>query len=212
MTKTKVITDSAAADFLTSPNTRFLLWPFMRGETTMGEAASVMAMELNTLHRRVQQMVALNLVEVTREEVRGGHRVKLYRTTSQEFIVPVEATKSVDLETHLDDGFKGSVAILSRGVAKAMERSAPRWGFRIYLSGNQSVFQQATGLAENGSPLPTEQVEKRSWYGDCGVRLDPEAARNFRLELQKLYENYLRQAKDEGEGEWHFFFAGFTPT
>lgn len=126
------IADEAAADFLTSSETRFLLGPFLRAETTMSEAAGMLNMELNTFHRRVQQMLALDLVEVTREEVRDGHRVKLYRATREEFVVPTEATSSIDLETFLDAGFKSSVSNLSKGMARAMEEKNPRWGFRVY--------------------------------------------------------------------------------
>lgn len=87
------IDDEAAANFLTSPETRFLLGPFMRGETTMKGAAKALNMKLSTFHRRVQQMLALGLVEVTREEVRDGHRVKLYRATREEFVVPSAARR-----------------------------------------------------------------------------------------------------------------------
>lgn len=205
---TKLTTDPAAADFLTSPDTRYLLGPFMQRETTLSEAAAVLdGVGLSTLHRRVKQMLELNLIEVTREEVRRGHRVKLYRTTSREFVVPLEATRRVDLETYLNDVFTGSVVILSRGIAGAMERSAPHWGFQIGWS--EGVYQQAMPLGEAFGPLPSGAPAEPCWYGDLGVRLEPEAARRFQRELQELYERY-RQT--DGEGEWYFFFAGFAPT
>lgn len=198
------ITDKAAANFLTSPETRFLLGPFMRSETAMNDAAKALGMEPNTLHRRVQQMLALGLIEVTREEVRDGHRVKLYRATREEFVVPTEATSSVDLETFLDAGFKGSASILSGGMGRAMVGKNPRWGFRIYWEEGKGVFQTATALDTEGTPTPVNRNEGASyWYGDVGVRLKPEAAHEFRRELGQLYDRY-RQQSDE-EGAWHSF-------
>ena len=183
----------------------------MQRETTLSEAAAALGgVGLNTLHRRVQQMLALGLIEQTREEVRRGHRVKLYRTTSRAFVVPLEATTHTDLETYLNNGFSGSVAILSRGVAGAMERSAPRWGFKIYLSDTGGVYQEATALDEHAAPLELGAAAKLGWYGDLGVRLKPEAARSFQRELQKLYEKFA-ETDDGVEGEPYFLFAGFTP-
>lgn len=178
------ITDEAAANFLTSLETRFLLGPFMRGETTMKGAAKTLGIGFNTFHRRVRQMLALGLVEVTREEVRDGHRVKLYRATREEFEVPIEATSSVNLETFLDKGFKGSASILSKGMARAMEQKNPRWGFRIYWEENKGVFRTATALDTEGIPTAINRDEGGSyWYGDAGIRLKPEAAQEFRREL-----------------------------
>ena len=212
MTETETVTDRAAANFLTSLDTRFLLGPFMQRETTLSEAAATLGgVGLNTLHRRVKQMLTLRLIEVVREEVRRGHRVKLYRATSRVFVVPLETTSSVDLETCLNDGFSGSVAVLSRGIAKAMERSTPRWGFKIYWAEAGGVFQEATRLESCTEAVEPEAAARPSWYGDLGMRLTPEAAQTFQHELQKLYEKYLQESDDAVEGEPYFFFAGFTP-
>jgi hypothetical protein len=205
------VTDEAAANFLISPDTRFLLGPFMRSETTMSEAARTLNMELNTFYRRVQQMLALGLVTVTREEIRDGHRVKLYRASCEEFVVSLEATSSVNLEMYLDTVFKGSASILSRGMARAMAQKNPRWGFCISWEEGKGVFQAATALDAEGAPTSSTRDDGASyWYGDSGVRLRPQAAQAFRRELDQLYDKY-RQQSDE-EGAWHFFFAGFTPT
>lgn len=201
-----VVTDPAAADFLASPNTRHLLGPFFQGEATMSDAAAALGgMKLNTLHRRVRQMVKLGLLEETRLETRGTHRVKLYRATHREFVVPLEATSKVDLESFFTEGFSNAAAILGRGVAEEMALHAPTWGFRVFWQGG--VWQQAVATTEHSFG---KALEKRSWYGDAGIRLTPEAAQAFRDGLQRLYESYLRQSSEEGEA--YFFFAGFAPT
>ena len=208
MTHTTLVTDPAAADFLTTPGTRYLLGPFLEAETTMRDAAASVDKPLNTFYRRALQMLAWRFIEVTREEVRRGHRVKLYRATSQVFVVPIAATRSVDRETYLKGGFGGSVALLSRGLARAMEQSAPHWGFEIAWS--EGVYQQATALDEAFRPTSSGASTKPYWYGDLGVRLKPEAAQAFQRELQRLYERYRGGADDEGE--WYLFFAGLAPT
>ena len=208
MTQIKRIIDTAAADFLTSPNTRSLLGPFINEERSMAEAAALLEMKLSTLHRRVKQMIALDLLEVTREAVQRGHRVKFYRATSPEFLVLIEATQRTNLETFISDGFRGSATILSRGVAKEMEARAPRWGFRIFWHGG--VFQQATALGKDGGLLEPPP-ERRSFYGDCGLHLTRDDAEAFKLELQALYEKYLSLSRADEEEPYFFLFVGFTP-
>ena len=117
-TKPYVVTDPAAADFLASPNTRYLLGPFFRGENSLRDAAAALGgIKLNTLHRRVRQMMTLGLLEETRTETRGAHRVRLYRATHREFVVPLELTSNVNLESYTDALLKSSISIVARGVA-----------------------------------------------------------------------------------------------
>ncbi len=137
-----VVTDPAAADFLASPNTRSPLGPFFGGESSLsGAAAALGGMKLNTLHRRVRQMVGLGLLEETRTETRGAHRVRLYRATHRELVVPLEVTSSVNLESYTDALLKGSTGIVARGVAGEMQRCEPRRGVRIFPSSGGSAFQ-----------------------------------------------------------------------
>ena len=176
---------------------------------SMAEAAALLEIKLPALHRRVRQMVKLGLLEVSREETRTGHRIKFYRTTSHEFIVPLEATPSTDLETFIGDGFSGSATILSRGVAKALEADAPRWGVRVFWQ--DGVFQELAAFSENGALLePTTQKSlNRAVYGDCGLRLTRDDAQAFGAELQTLYERYLTLGQLDGDP--YFLFVGFTP-
>ena len=145
----------------------------------MAEAAALLEMKFPALHRRVRQIVKLGLLEVTHETVRQGHKVKLYRTTSSEFLIPLEATPSTDLETFIGDGFRGSVTLLSRGVARTLEAGTPRWGVRVFWQ--DGVFQELAALSESGELLEptTQKFLKRVFYGDCLRRLwvTPDAGR-----------------------------------
>ena len=204
----KVITDVVTANFLTNPETRHLLAPFMAQETPMAEAAKALGVELNTLHRRVGQMLELGLLELTREEVRRGHRVKLYRATRREFIVPLEATSSTNLESHVAKTFEGIATILSQGVARAMEREHLQWGFKIYI-------EEGYGLTQRVIPVSTdERVERREnktvWYGDTYLQLSDKEAKTFRHELQTLYDKYRFTPHSETR-KGHYFFAALTP-
>ena len=206
--KPYVVTDPAAADFLASPNTRYLLGPFFRGESSLSDAAAALGgMKLNTLHRRVRQMVGLGLLEETRLETRGAHRVRLYRATHQEFVVPLELTSSVNLESYTDARLKSSISIVARGVANEMQRCAPRWGVRVFPSSGGSAFQQMIALDEAG-----DELERRDFASDLGVCLAPDDAKAFKNELQTLYDRYRSLARNEDEGDWYFLCMGFAPT
>lgn len=212
MITSKLVTDTPAAEFLTSPKTRYLLSPFMEQERSMAEAAALLEMKFPALHRRVRQMVKLGLLEVSREETRAGHRIKFYSATSPEFIVPLEATPSTDLETFIGDGFRGSATLLSRGVVREMTARAPRWGFRIFWNDEVGgVFQEATALSEAGTLLEPSTLSRRSFYGDCGLRLMQDDAQAFGAELQTLYEKYLSLSQVDEEEPYFFLFVGFTP-
>ena len=208
--KPYIVTDTAAADFLASPNTRYLLGPFFRGESSLSDAAAALGgMKLNTLHRRVRQMVGLGLLEETRTETRGAHRVRLYQTTHREFVVPLEFTSNVNLESYTDARLKSSISIVARGVAGEMQRCAPRWGVRIFPSSSGSAFQQMIALDEARDEL--RGLERRDFASDLGVRLAPDDAKTFKNELQTLYDRY-RSSQDEHEGDWYFLCMGFAPT
>lgn len=210
MSQPFVVTDPAAADFLASPSTRYLLGPFMQGETSMSDAAVALSgIKLNTLHRRVKQMLKLGLLEETRTETRSAHRVKLYKTTYQEFVVPLEATTVTDLEAHVDAGLKNSVGIVARGLVKEMRRCAPRWGLKIFNSGGGDAFTQPVALHDTGTEL--RELKTLGFYNDCGVCLELETAQAFADELQALYEKYLLLPKSKGEGDRYFLAIGFTP-
>ena len=178
----------------------------------MAEAAELLNMKLPALHRRVRQMVKLGLLEISREETRTGHRIKFYGVTSPEFIVPLEATPSTDLETFIGDGLRGSATLLSRGVVREMAARAPRWGFRIFWNDEVGgMFQEATALSEAGTLLEPSTLTRRSFYGDCGLHLTRDDAQAFGAELQTLYEKYLSLSQADEEEPYFFLFVGFTP-
>ena len=166
-------------------------------------------MKLNTLHRRVRQMMTFGLLEETRTETRGGHRVRLYRAAHREFVVPLELTSNVNLESYTDALLKGSIGIVARGVTREMQRCAPRWGVRIFPSSGGSAFQQIVALGEAGNE---GGLERRDFASDLAVRLAPGDAEAFRNELRTLYDRYRSLAQDEGEGDWYFLCIGFAPT
>ena len=141
MTHTVTVTDRAAADFLTSPKTRFLLGPFMQRETTRSEAAAALGgVGLNTLHRRAKQMLTLGLIEVTREEVRRGHRVKLCRATSR-----LEGHKAVGFEAATRPSWYGDLGVRLtpeaaqtfqselRFIKSTLERLTTPWRGELYF-------------------------------------------------------------------------------
>ena len=148
------------------------------------------------------------LLEITHQETQSGHLIKFYGVTSPEFIVPVAATQTTDLETFVQDRFKESATILGRGVAQELEARAPRWGFRIYW--NDGVVQQAAALGEAGALLEPSP-ERRSFYGDCGLHLKRDDAQAFGSELQALYEKYLSLGQADEDEPYYFLFVGFTP-
>ncbi len=147
MDKTFLIDNQAAADFLTDIDTRKLLAPFMLQERSLSEAAKILNLKLTSLSYHVKKMLKLDLVKVTKTEVRNGHKVKLYKSTSQEYLIPLEASSSMNLAEHIQRIIDKGGQIYAQGLSSAMLSQSDTWGFKVCYISNHGVVQ--TLIAKN---------------------------------------------------------------
>lgn len=80
----------AAAAALTDERRLGILALFIPGSLTVAEASAMSRIELKRLHRQVQKLCALGLLEVVGARRRAGRPMKLYRAAAASFIVPDE--------------------------------------------------------------------------------------------------------------------------
>ena len=201
MKNTLLIENRTAADFLTRDQRRWLA-PFFNQALSMSEATHYLDVPLNTLHYRVQKMLDLGLLEVAREEVVSGHLTKFYRTTSEAFIVPFEATSNVDLVSYARG--LGCNEVVARGWAHGLRQQSLEWAFRIGFMpgigvGQQLVGKDAAGVFKSPTALPGGTPY---CVMDAELRLDSATAEALQNDLQGLYEKYLGRQKAEGTPRW----------
>jgi predicted transcriptional regulator len=69
---------------------RELRWlqPFMTAERNLTSVAKELEGNLSHLSRKVQRMMKLELLEVTRTETRKGRSITFYRASADEFFIP----------------------------------------------------------------------------------------------------------------------------
>ena len=90
MTDELIIRDEAVAKALLEPKNLTLLELLLQNERSLSELAEKLNVNLNTMLYRVNALIKLGLVEVSREVKRSGRASKRYRTTARKFLIPIE--------------------------------------------------------------------------------------------------------------------------
>ena len=172
------------------------LEPFMKRERTLSEAAGELGVKLPSLLYHVGKFIELGLLEVTREQKRGGRAVKVYRATAEAFFVPFQLTPSETLGRLLLDLSAAGEARFHREAARALQADAPVWG--LYLTCGRKGAEIV--------PVPSELGYTQSYIdalfgpdmpavftGDGEVRLDFRMAKAFQNDLLELFTRYRQQ-------------------
>ena len=114
MHETLKIQSAPAAAALEHPTSRRILLELVAQERSLQELARATGLTLSLLHHHVGRLLALGLIEITREERRAGRPVKRYRAVARAFFVPAS------LGTH------GAAAALARELRAGLDRERAR--------------------------------------------------------------------------------------
>lgn len=204
-----------AADFLTNPKKRLWLNPFFFQEVTQKDVAECFGITLGAVDHRIKKLLAMELIEVTREEVIDGHRTKFYRITSQEFLVPIEATSSVDLATYRKRIAIDKAEFISKGLAYGMHKQTEYWGFRIGCVDKMGVYQTIVGKDFQGNYKSSKELPNYGKYfaSDAGLSLSDTDAKELHDELRHLYNKYRKKSHESDDKQkFYFLDLSFVPT
>lgn len=210
------VVNPKAAELLTDWRQRRFLEPFIRGPTSMSEAAEALGVKLNAMHYRVGQLLELDLLEVVDSVKRKGRAVKLYSPTAEEFFVPFATTPHAtveDLIRHLSalDEF------LTHAVATLTAQS-DSWGVLVSADaskGGSPLTVKLTPLDPQGVPAPRPRMELLAsttpavWSGEMLVKLDRETAKALQRELADLSERF--EQRQSAGGRPYYIVLGMTP-
>ena len=201
------VDDPEAARYVVEPRARQFLEPFIGRERTASDVAAELGVATNAVLYRVQRMMALGLVTVTRTEPRRGRGVKYYRAVSDAFFAPFQVTSAASLEELFRTALQNTQDAILGSVARAwaaMESPSVVWG--VYARGSAEGLETLAVLPE----LPQGQSKRfyewltgpegpAVWDNTYPLRLTPEDAKALQRDLRDLQKRYAPRQVSSGK-------------
>jgi predicted transcriptional regulator len=180
---------------LVDPMIRQFLEPFLGRECTIKTAAEHLRISPNSVLYRVNRLLELGLVRITRIEPRRGRAIKYYQSVADAFVATFERFDEAAI--------KELYALHETANLEMFSEAMARVGSRIGLLASDIVFtlsrttlgdvKAEINIARDGTPLDLTRVDLPAARGSWSfLRLDPQDAKNLQrelLELQRRYED-----------------------
>lgn len=205
-----MITDPAAARFLSDVRSLRLLEPFLTTDRSVKEAGELLGLDLQSMYYRVQRMRALGLLEVVGSEARRGRPIKRYRAVSDSFFLPLDLLDDgpEELGRHSQQAFREQLA---RGLRHAFDEALTDLrGWGMVLSRGERAFSmdvlgpEGVSFGDRFMSDPTMPAAASSWHD---LWLDHDRARELLAEIYAVIGRYQR----EGGSQRHLLRFAFAP-
>ena len=208
MTDERIICDEAVAKALLEPKNLTLLELLLQNEKSLSELAEKLNVNLNTMLYRVNALIKLGLVEVSREVKRSGRASKRYRMTAKTFLIPVELIPHAHDELISDKLMTGIFESFQQDVARVLEEEhGPRY-LRISAKQESEGFT-IDNIFENGRSDNITPDSAAIMQSAGLVRLSFAEAKAFQSDLIELFKKYVEE--NESKGQAYYFLLGLTP-
>lgn len=132
----------------------------------------------------------MGLIEVVRTELQGRHRVRIYRSVADSFVMPLELLPTSDIEI-LEHYSRPIWQQFLASLAYAGRKNASGWHIRFARRNVLSSFQIV--------PNTGELEDARIYNAWVRLSLTAEQAARLRGELQALLERYAAQERPEAK-------------
>lgn len=194
----QTVCDPEVARILTDLKELRFLEPFIKRECTLSEAAKELGMKLPALSYRVKRLMDIGLLEVAREEVRRGKRVKLYRSSSPRYRVPFEATSVENVVALLELQMNLLMPFYLRNYARTMMDEADAGYVRIARTEDGKDVDYSLHSSKASPDFVWGEIRDAVLRPDAPalvsmsprVELDFEDAKALQREMLELYERY----------------------
>ena len=204
---TLTVNDPRAAAVLAHPLQLRFLSPFIGRERRAREVAQLLDVPLTTLAYRIDRLLELGLLEVTRVEKRTGSPIKHYRAVADAFFVPFAATDAETLEALLRQWEEPWLGMFHRGYARALEETKERWGVRVWRDEGGEMQVAPTSEAGRTRNIETDGTPALLDALVVDLKLDAPEAGELRRELLEV----IRRYSGKGGMERHFLRVMLTP-
>lgn len=204
----RVIEDRKAADALTDLAQLPLLAHFLRGASSVSEAAEALGEDLDRVYYQVRKLEKLGLLEVAFEEARAGRPIKHYRASAQAFFVPYAVLPHETFARALLESSRVPEELMAEGSARALlERIDDpwTWGFRVYrdAEGAVNAFWGPREAGEDwdvlGQLLGPEEPPVFGTH--TSLALTREQAKEMQRELHAFTDRWIERARANRAGE-----------
>ncbi|MFC4453676.1 hypothetical protein [Deinococcus sonorensis] len=200
---THVVSDSAAAAFLSDPRRQAYLSPFIDAEVTVSQVAHALSLPLGRAHYWTLRLLTLGLVRETRREARAGRAVRHYRAVASAFFVPFDVTGADTLETQVLVDGQVREQRFGSAIARAIaERPA---GHGTLLTRDADAVRALRRQAWPDWSARPDVVN--AWLERPLTEADAHALRS---ELHALLDRYARLPEPD-EGRAYMLRLGLTP-
>lgn len=184
------ITDQKVAVFLMDREKSRHLDPFLGQDCTLKGAAAQLGLGKTRMSYWVTRLCALGLIEVVRTELHLRHRVRIYRSVADSFVLPLELLPATDVEV-LEHYFKPVWQQFLVSLSHAGRKNASGWHVRLLRRAALPSFQ----IVPNTGDLEDARIYN-AW---ARLSLTVQQAAELRAELKALLERYAAQEMPEAK-------------
>jgi hypothetical protein len=207
----RLVRETPAATVLLDPQRRRFLEPFMRGERSASQAAREVGVSVKDMAYRVKRFVALGLLDMVREQPRGGRPIRFYRA-SVAYFVPFASLPEADLVEMVEALVAPWQALALRGLVRTMlsaEEGMLDWGWLLRLRDRGVSVGPAPGPTAGPEAMERLMLEGAVpvFYGWIPLRLTRERAR----ELQRALVDVVREFGEDDGPEPHLLGLALAP-
>ena len=127
--------------------------------------------------------------------------IKLYQTSQKQFLIPLENTHFINLQSYMQYLLEQSSRLLADGCAKSMQQLSEDWALRIEYVRGLGVIQILVAKDSQGHYQSTNVLGSKPQYfiADCELKLSEASAKALRNDLGKLYQKYLYAQEASGQ-------------
>jgi hypothetical protein len=190
------LTSPEAALFFVQPRHVRHVFPFMRREVSLSQAAAECKLSKSHMSYWLNKMLRLGIIECIRSEKRGRHTVPIYRATAHTFTVPMQQVPVSSDEEILTLNSRDFNEIERRSIVGS---SSNNQGWNLCFSFVER-FPQLRMVPADGSTPQTKHLNK--W--GC-LALSQTQAQALRLEMEALLDRYRKAETPDGKDHLYKF-------
>jgi hypothetical protein len=189
--ETLVISDPGVAALFLKDNLPAYLAQFIGTESTVKRAAQNTDTKLNVMAYWARRFLHLGLLRRTRIEARGGSAITHYRSSANQFIIPVHLIAGFTQTEILQRVMARDYDRFSRFVVNMGTKLTPDWQLRLYRDhAGYGTDLEPAHLPQAQAPMP-----KRPLHDWAYIHLPEQEAAAFREELVSLFERMKRASQ-----------------
>ncbi|MEW1956677.1 hypothetical protein [Kineococcus sp. NPDC059986] len=216
--RARTVRSEVAARFLSTPGSLRYFAPFLARETTAGQVARDLGVDIGSVTYRIRRMLDLDLLAHTRTTPRAGRPVRHYRSVADAVFVPLVLTTAESLA----EVFRSSRADAADDLAAAAQHAwlqlgaEAGWGTHLYRTRGGAVNRDFVprGLLDSDGFWPQVLADRSPavWDQYAELHLDRTRAKALQRELADLVRRYAEPVPGQDEsGSPHLVHLAMAP-